>query len=306
MTAPSLATYARRALDAASVDRGAKVLVACSGGLDSQVLLDVLAHVARDGRIALVAHGVDHGLRAEATAELDRAERLAASRGVAFTRTQVDVGGGSNLQARARDARFVALRAAARATGATFVATGHHADDRAETVLIRLVRGAPLAGLAVLPERSKDLLRPLIRARRGELAAHAVRRSLPFADDPSNLDRRHLRVRIRQELLPLLASLDPRIVEHLVALAEQAGDLAGALPPAAADSLRTVCGDSARAIAAVRAATATRNSRARVRLRGGATARWDALLGVVITSTRAPADSSEPVAATAPSVARRG
>ena len=68
MTAPSLSTHARRALDDAGIARGARLLVACSGGLDSQVLLDVLAHVARDGRIALVAHGVDHGLRVEATA----------------------------------------------------------------------------------------------------------------------------------------------------------------------------------------------------------------------------------------------
>ena len=301
MTAPSLATRARRALDNAHVPRGARVLVACSGGLDSQVLLDVLAHVASDGRIAVVAHGVDHGLRAEASAELALAERLAVERGVPFAQTRVRVDHGSNLQARARLVRLAALRAAATAAEAQLVATGHHADDRAETVLIRLVRGAPLAGLAVLPARSQDLFRPLIHARRSELVRHASRRSLPFADDPSNLDRRFLRVRVRRELLPLLASLDPRIVEHLVRLAEQAGDI---LPVDDAVALGSPH-ESVRALAAVREAAFARNPRARVRFRRGATGRWDALLGVVITSPCAPADPTEHVAATSRGTTRR-
>ena len=216
----------RSALDETQTARGERVLVACSGGLDSQVLLDVLAHVARDGRIAIIAHGVDHGLRAEARDELEHAARLAKERDVEFAITRVSLRPGSNLQARAREKRYAALHAAARSSRASLVATGHHLDDRAETVLIRILRGAPLAGLAVLPlrshEKTQDRLRPLLAARRSVLAAHAEKRSLPFALDPSNLDRRNLRVRVRLDVMPVLRALDPRIDEHLTGLADDA------------------------------------------------------------------------------------
>ncbi len=231
MTEPSLATLARRALDEAGVAHGTAIVVACSGGVDSQVLLDVLAHIARPSRgkrahapprLQLLACGIDHGLRSEAREELALAEELAHARSVPFRKVELAVGRGSNLQARARDARYAALREVAGAISAPFIATGHHLEDRAETVLIRILRGAPVEGLAVLPSASKDLLRPLIRAHRSQIESHAVRRGVRYARDPSNLDRRHLRVRVRHEVLPLLRSLDPRIDEHLVGLAEGA------------------------------------------------------------------------------------
>ncbi|MBI2391474.1 MAG: tRNA lysidine(34) synthetase TilS [Deltaproteobacteria bacterium] len=236
MTLPALSTLARRVLAEAGLERGAVVLVACSGGVDSQVLLDVLAHIARPARgkrktappaFRLVACGVDHGLRAEAKDELALAEELARARGVAFSSVRVQVAPGSNLQARAREARFAALRRVAAEVGASFIATGHHQGDKAETVLIRILRGAPAPGLAVLPPVSKELIRPLIRATRAQIEAHARRRGLAFAHDPSNVDRRHLRVRVREEVVPLLRSLDPRIEEHLAALADSAVSIAG-------------------------------------------------------------------------------
>jgi tRNA(Ile)-lysidine synthase len=229
VTAPSLATAARREL--AFVPYGATIVVACSGGMDSQVLLDVLAHVAQPARgkrahappsLRLHACGIDHGLRPEATAELDLAEALAAERAVPFHRIKLGVGQGSNLQARARTARYAALRAFCRRIGASFIATGHHREDRAETVLIRILRGAPIEGLAVLPPLSKDLVRPLIRASREQIEIHARKRALRYAVDPSNRDRRYLRARVRHEVLPLLRALDPRVDEHLVGLAEGA------------------------------------------------------------------------------------
>jgi tRNA(Ile)-lysidine synthase len=231
VTLPSLATLARRALDDAAIPYGAGVVVACSGGMDSQVLLDVLAHVASPARgprahappgLRLIAVGVDHGLRAEAGGELSLAAELADARGVPFRKVELAVAKGSNLQARARDARYEALRAVAVREAASFLATGHHLDDRAETVLIRILRGAPVEGLAVLAPASNDLLRPLIRASRAQIESHARKRSIRYAVDPSNTDRRHLRVRVREEVLPLLRSLDPQIVEHLAALADGA------------------------------------------------------------------------------------
>lgn len=219
---PTLITLARRALrEEIRLARGAKVLVAVSGGPDSMALLDVLAALAaRERTFAVVAHGVDHGLRAEAASELDIAERHCASLGVPFGRTRLEVRSGGNLQARAREARHRALEQARRKAKADEIATAHHADDRAETVLLRILRGAGASGLAVLPPRDGRLVRPLIRARRADIVLHLSRHHVPFATDPSNTDPRFLRVRVRRELLPMLASLDPRIVEHLCALAD--------------------------------------------------------------------------------------
>jgi tRNA(Ile)-lysidine synthase len=287
VTLPSLSTLARRVLDDAAVPKGATILVACSGGVDSQVLLDVLAHVATRGRVRVVACGVDHGLRAEAKDELSLAARLAQERHVELRTVEVSVKPGSNLQARAREARWAALREVAANVGASRIATAHHRDDRAETVLIRILRGAPLEGLAVLAPESHDVLRPLIHASRARIESHARRRRLPFGDDPSNADPRYLRTRVRTEVLPLLRTLDPRIEEHLVALAE--GALCLARPESGEidttlDTLAKSTGSSARAIAALRGAAARKDPRVNVLLPGGRAASWDQEGGIVITA----------------------
>jgi tRNA(Ile)-lysidine synthase len=124
------------------------------------------------------------------------------------------------LQARARTARYAALELAAERAGGAFIATAHHADDRAETVLLRLLRGSGPRGLAVLPPVAGTRLRPLLRAGRSDVLLHLRRHGVPFAADPSNRDRRHLRVRVREELLPLLHELSPGIVAHLNALSD--------------------------------------------------------------------------------------
>jgi tRNA(Ile)-lysidine synthase len=208
------------------------VLVAVSGGPDSMALLDVLARLAPKLGFELVAHGVDHGLRYEARTELDLAERHARALGVVFERTAVTVAPGGNLQARARAARYAALEAAAARAGSAFIATAHHADDRAETVLLRLLRGSGPRGLAVLPACVENRLRPLIRARRSDVRLHLARHDVKSAEDPSNRDRRHLRVRVREEVLPLLTELSPGIVEHLNSLADALSDAEGADAPA--------------------------------------------------------------------------
>jgi tRNA(Ile)-lysidine synthase len=225
---PTLLTLAHRLVrDERLFTRGDRVLCACSGGTDSQALLHALALLrARIGH-ELCAVGVDHGLRPEAAAELDRARALAAAHGVPFRAVRVGLAAGPNLQARARAARHHALGLAAQEAGARVIALGHTADDRAETLLLRLLRGAGPAGLGVMPARSAapvepgvPLVRPLIAARRSDVTAHLARHRVPFAIDPSNADRRFLRVRVRLELLPLLESLSPGIVPHLCALAD--------------------------------------------------------------------------------------
>lgn len=228
--APSLTTLARRALVEAMTGEPAPLVVcAVSGGPDSIALLHVLSLLAntRAGRrgpsFRLVACGVNHGLRAEAAAELTLARGVAERLGVPFTLRELALEGGSNLQARARAARREALFAEADAQGGpgALVATAHHADDRAETFLLRLTRGAGLHGLAVLPLRDGRLLRPLLRARRAAITAHLDRHGLPFALDPSNLDRRFARARLRHDVLPALLALDPRFVEHVTDVCDE-------------------------------------------------------------------------------------
>jgi tRNA(Ile)-lysidine synthase len=219
---PTLLKLAERTLrEECRVHPGDRVLVCVSGGGDSTALLDVLARLAPRLGYSIHAHGVDHGLRSEAASELQLARELSRAHGVPFTQSRVHVGLGSNLQSRARDARFEALWAAAQAVGARWLATGHHAEDRAETVVMRLLRGAGPSGLAVLPPQQGQLLRPLIRARKHDIVRHLERHGLRYASDPSNLDRRYLRVRVRHEVIPLLESLAPQVVMHLNALADQ-------------------------------------------------------------------------------------
>jgi tRNA(Ile)-lysidine synthase len=193
-------------------------------------MLSVLARLAPSFGFTLRAHGVDHGLRAEASAELDVAQSLAEQLSIPFARTRLAVARGGNLQARAREARYAALREAA-APDDALLATAHHANDRAETVLLRLLRGAGPRGLAVLAPRAQDVLRPLVRATKADVRLHLERHHVVFAEDPSNQDAAFLRVRVRHEALPLLQELSPQIVRHLNTLADALG---GAEKPALA------------------------------------------------------------------------
>jgi tRNA(Ile)-lysidine synthase len=217
---PTLITLVRRTLvEECGPLQGQCVLAAVSGGGDSQAMLSVLARLAPKLGYRLRAHGVDHGLRSEASAELDKAEALASQLGVPFSRTRLALARGGNLQARAREARYAALREVA-APEQALIATAHHADDRAETVLLRLLRGAGPRGLAVLAPRAQDVIRPLVRAAKRDVLLHLQRHCLDFAEDPSNKDAAFLRVRVRREALPLLEQLSPQIVQHLNALAD--------------------------------------------------------------------------------------
>jgi tRNA(Ile)-lysidine synthase len=228
---PTLITLARRMVrKELDLPRGSKILVAVSGGPDSMALLHVLSKLANECQFRLHAFGVDHGLRPEAPEELALAQAFATKLDVPFDQTAVTVLPGGNLQARAREARYGALEAAAAKVAADWIATAHHGDDRAETFLLRLLRGAGPRGLAVMPPRAGRRIRPFLRARRADILGHIHRHGIPFATDPSNGNPRFTRVRVRRDLLPLLEELNPAIVDHLCALADMLGEVPAPVP----------------------------------------------------------------------------
>ncbi len=176
--------------------------LAVSGGPDSLALL-LLAHAALPGKIAVAS--VDHGLRPEAAGEVALVERLCGERGIPFTALTVRVALG-NVQAEARIARYAALARWGAQAGLGAIATAHHADDQAETLLMRLNRGSGLAGLAGVRARGAiegstiPLLRPLLGWRKTELAAVVAETGITPAHDPSNTDPAFDRARLRARL----------------------------------------------------------------------------------------------------------
>ncbi|MEM7703143.1 MAG: tRNA lysidine(34) synthetase TilS [Pseudomonadota bacterium] len=180
--------------------------LAVSGGPDSLALL-ILAAEAMPGEIAVAS--VDHGLRAEAADEVALVGRVCAAMGIPFTPITVKVSGG-NLQAKAREARYAAFSTWVREEGLGALATAHHADDQAETLLMRLARGSGLSGLAGVraagPFDPGDggetfpLLRPLLDWRKAELEQVVAASGVAPARDPSNEQTRFDRVRVRQHL----------------------------------------------------------------------------------------------------------
>lgn len=190
-----------------------------SGGADSTFMLHAL-HAVHNGPITVVTF--DHGLRPEAAEECtqvcDAARRL--GRPAVTRRLQVEPGPG--VQARARDARYRAARDIARDIGAA-LAVGHTCDDQAETVLMRLARGAGTRGASAMSPRAGDLARPLLAISRAETRDWCHRHGISVADDPSNQDPRYARIRAR-DLVARLEEVSPGARVHLAQFADILAD----------------------------------------------------------------------------------
>lgn len=196
-------------------------IIAFSGGLDSTVLLDACARAL--GAHQLIAAHVHHGLQPAADAWVEHCRRQSASRGVHFECLELGPAEplGQGVESWARRERYRALWALAARVNASAVLTAHHADDLAETLLMRLARGTGLDGLAgALPERAerpqgRALLRPLLRLTRDDLMAYARRHALDWIDDPMNRDSAYRRVAFRERVLPVLSEAAPGFVRQL-------------------------------------------------------------------------------------------
>lgn len=214
----------------APLEPGERLLVAFSGGPDSTALLWGLSRLRPAKGFALAAVHLDHGMDDGSAARARDAARLAAAMGVDFVEERREVPSvrrlsesTESLEAAARRVRYGFLEEVRRRLGARWVATAHHLDDQAETVLLRLLSGSGLEGLAGIRPVHGRVIRPLLTARRAELRDTLEARApgLTPVDDPTNLDLHPLRNRIRHRLLPELTASFPDLPERLARLAER-------------------------------------------------------------------------------------
>lgn len=226
--APAVAEI-RRAVRAALAGTAGPVLIGLSGGADSLALAAAVAFEAPKAGVAASAVVIDHGLQQGSDQVAARAAAAAAGMGLESRVVRVEVAApadGGGPEAAARDARRRALLDAAREAGAEAVLLAHTLDDQAETVLIGLARGSGAASLGgMAPDRIEEgirIVRPLLDVRRATTRAACAAEGLPVWEDPHNLDRRFLRVRVRQDVMPLLESeLGAGVAEALARTSDQ-------------------------------------------------------------------------------------
>jgi tRNA(Ile)-lysidine synthase len=200
--------------------KGDSVLVAVSGGPDSVCLLEVLSCLKEDYSLSLHVAHLNHRFRKEAKKEAEFVRLLAEKKGIPAAIEAIDVKAycrerGLSLQEGAREVRYSFLNRVADAVGAVKIATGHTADDQAETFLMRLLRGAGAAGLSGIPPVRERIIRPLIDVTKKEAFSFLKEKNIKYVKDPSNVKPKYLRNKIRLELIPLLKKYNPNIIDTL-------------------------------------------------------------------------------------------
>jgi len=206
------------------LDKGRPLLVALSGGPDSRALFELLK------TFPIAAAHLDHGWREESAEEARQLERIVCEAGVPFHLKRLELGEGKSLEERGRQERLRFFAMLCREHGYQGVALGHHADDRAETVLKRVFEGAALPLAGTMQEysdyRGVALYRPLISLTKREIGDYLERLGINAFDDSSNRNRRFLRARMREELFPFLEErFGKRVRPNLARLGEEAEQL---------------------------------------------------------------------------------
>jgi tRNA(Ile)-lysidine synthase len=206
--------------------------IAFSGGLDSTVLLHLLATLTKHTTVpALNAIHVHHGLQSAADAWPQYCQSVCDALGVPLQVFQVQVQPGASLERAAREARYAAFSQVIRPNDVLL--TAQHRDDQAETLLFRLLRGAGVKGLSGMPRQRAlgqgQLLRPLLDVTRAELEAYALDQRLSWIEDPSNDDRRFSRNYLRHQVLPVMAQRWPQALASMARSAAHLNEAQGLL-----------------------------------------------------------------------------
>jgi tRNA(Ile)-lysidine synthase len=224
-------------LDRSSLLEGdGRLLIALSGGLDSVCLL----HLLRFGTSGFEVHAAhfDHAMRPNSAADAAWVQGLCHAWGVPFTAARALHP--PRGEAAARHLRYEFLHGVLRDSGADALLTAHHADDQAETVLFRMIRGTGLPGLAGIPARRGRVRRPLLPFTRRDLEHFASAAGLRWRDDTSNLDLRFARNRIRHVVLPALDAVRPGAARAITRLAQRVAEAESGWRQVVADAVRTV------------------------------------------------------------------
>ena len=206
--------------------RGGTALLAVSGGPDSLALLDLMAGARESLALSFIVAHADHGIHAASADVAEAVVRVARERyGIETVVERLALGAGTGETA-ARDARYAFLRRTQAERAAAWLVTAHHADDQAETVLLRALRGSGPAGLAAIAERGpRGLVRPLLPFTHQELVDHVRARGLDAFDDPANADPRHTRSWLRTTVMPVLRErLGAQADAALLGVARHAAD----------------------------------------------------------------------------------
>jgi len=205
---------------------GRKILLAVSGGADSMALLHLTAGLRAEKQLELWVLTLDHGLRPESPREVRLVEEACAKLGIPCYSLELPVRetAGSekiSLEEAGSKLRRRLFQEYRQKLGADLIATGHHLDDQAETILLHIIRGSSEKGLrGIYPVAPEGLIRPLIRLSREDILNYCRERQIPFLEDSSNRDWQIPRNRVRGELLPLLMQYNPQIKTALSRLGE--------------------------------------------------------------------------------------
>lgn len=274
---------------------GVELCVAFSGGADSTALLAALAQLPLAPRALRAVH-VDHGLHPESGAWAARALESARSLGVPceLLRARLTRGRGESLEARAREARYHLLAAALRP--GEVLLTAHHEDDQLETVLLMLLRGAGVAGLAAMPELAPFppglLARPLLTRSRAALEAYVRAAGLAHLEDPANRDERFDRNFLRSRVLPLIRARWPGAAATVSRSASHAAEAQRLLEELARADVERASHGSALAASSLRALSPQR--------RRNALRFWIAARGLPVPPTARLAEIAGPLLAARP------
>lgn len=186
------------------------ILCALSGGRDSVALL----HFLKEHGYFIAAAHFDHHLRETSTADAEFCEKLCREWNIPFYCGEGDIAGQpGNTEANARVARYAFLEQTAKEAGAEVIATAHNADDNLETVLLHLTRGCGLNGLTGIRPKRGILVRPMLKTSRAAIDAYVEKFHLPFVEDETNTDDKFSRNKIRHQVIPVLQSINPKVVE---------------------------------------------------------------------------------------------